>query len=94
MSSITVKKTAVAYFTVNITFVFNYMNNSRETRWVTCVLQCDIVERSRNHCIVCVAKLYVAVNYVKTLSAAQQRYYGKFMSPVKIKHMRVLMSST
>ena len=34
------------------------------------VLQCDIVKRSRNHCIVCVAELYVAISYVKTLSVA------------------------
>jgi hypothetical protein len=59
------------------------------------VLQCDIVVRSRNHCIVCVAELYVAVNYVKkTLSVAQQCYYGKIMSPVEINRARVLMSST
>jgi hypothetical protein len=57
-------------------------------------LQCDNVAHSHHHCIVCVAELYVAVNNVKILSVAQQCYYGKFMSPVKINSTRVLISST
>jgi hypothetical protein len=31
-------------------------------------VQCNIVERSRNHCIVCVVELPVIINYAKTCS--------------------------
>ena len=45
------------------------------------------VEVEMQQCIhsVCVVELHVTINYIKTLSVAQQRFCGKSMSPAKIK---------
>ena len=62
----------------------------------------NAVARSRNHCwsenttmhsVSVVVGLQVTVNYIKTLSVAQKRFCGKFMSPTTIKRTQVFMQS-